>query len=746
MARILVVEDDKYLNKLLSDQLMLRGHDVVSVLDGEIAWKQLLVHEDFDILVIDMLLPRKMGAEVLSELRQLNRPNDPRIIAISGVYKNASETQEISALYQLADYLTKPFSLDDFIAAVEGEKKTGKQSFLMKGLLEDTPIEVLFLQAYRGAFTGSLTLKHQETQRRIYFSNGFPISADSNSVAESLGRSLLAMKVIDQKTLDEASTQMVAQRVQFGQMLIKMQALTPEQLFASIRKHTQRILLKSFMWREGHYHFESLESLPKHILHLEFNPLILALKAHRALYNTEFIQTLFETKMDAFCHYSPEIGQIISLLNLDEESFQFFNTLPGDQPFKKLVETIPSENRETLYRIFYLLETSRLLQWKDQAGQNQVDAVASTDFKDSFTTEATLSEETKTSLQAEYISLLNKDYFEIFNLSPEATEKEIDEAYRALRYRLHPDRFEDGLAGESQRIIDDMLARIDLAYQTLSKAEDREQYMATIERFREDSLADSKRFLDAQELFRDGLKSLHRGKFKDAKLIFLQAQLKWDRGFEYKLYALYCDFKATFLEAPEKSAPYLEALRTEVQNHRSSDIGFVLLGHAYTASEKPDLAKDAYQMALKNNENNEEALLALGKINEVKFKKAQVGGVVKQTRKHSRTISYALLVILALGAAHLVKSKLIDETGIETLEARDWHSIMPAVSARKKSQIVKIIVKDEWIESVPDPVLIGKCNELLQKLSIHATMTLMLSDSKTLRASCQKTSLRRYDR
>jgi two-component system response regulator CpxR len=68
-AKILLADDDEELSQLLSDFLEREGFDVDVALDGNVALK-LLADNDYDALILDVMLPRKSGIDVLRELRR----------------------------------------------------------------------------------------------------------------------------------------------------------------------------------------------------------------------------------------------------------------------------------------------------------------------------------------------------------------------------------------------------------------------------------------------------------------------------------------------------------------------------------------------------------------------------------------------------------------------------------------------------------------------------------------------------
>ncbi|MFN4041733.1 MAG: response regulator [Brevundimonas sp.] len=81
MARILIIDDDPVLRAVVEGLLSDDGHEVCAAADGE-EGLSLLRDRDIDLVVLDMLMPRKDGFETLMEIRRLR--GGPRVLAISG--------------------------------------------------------------------------------------------------------------------------------------------------------------------------------------------------------------------------------------------------------------------------------------------------------------------------------------------------------------------------------------------------------------------------------------------------------------------------------------------------------------------------------------------------------------------------------------------------------------------------------------------------------------------------------------
>ena len=82
MANILLIEDDDLVRDMLAQVLTRAGHQVKSATNGEEATEILKTSEQPDIMVTDIIMPKKSGITLISEVR--NKHPNMEIIAISG--------------------------------------------------------------------------------------------------------------------------------------------------------------------------------------------------------------------------------------------------------------------------------------------------------------------------------------------------------------------------------------------------------------------------------------------------------------------------------------------------------------------------------------------------------------------------------------------------------------------------------------------------------------------------------------
>ena len=136
-ARILLVDDEQPIQTLLSFPLQRDGYEVVQASDGREALAR-FAEQTFDLVVLDVMLPRMDGLEVCRRLRA--RSSVPIIML-------TAKSEEIDKVLGLElgadDYITKPFSMREFRSRVKAALRRAGMARPEEG--EEQPIEVLEL-------------------------------------------------------------------------------------------------------------------------------------------------------------------------------------------------------------------------------------------------------------------------------------------------------------------------------------------------------------------------------------------------------------------------------------------------------------------------------------------------------------------------------------------------------------------------------------------------------------------------
>ena len=113
--KILLVEDDPHLAKGLRFNLEREGYEIFLVDNGVSALDQLR-EKDFDLIILDLMLPKMGGLEVARTIRETNI----RFPILMLTAKSSKKDREIGLEAGADDYLTKPFHLPELLLRVKG--------------------------------------------------------------------------------------------------------------------------------------------------------------------------------------------------------------------------------------------------------------------------------------------------------------------------------------------------------------------------------------------------------------------------------------------------------------------------------------------------------------------------------------------------------------------------------------------------------------------------------------------------
>lgn len=124
MPHILVIDDDETLRPMLGVALERKGYKVTLAEDGAVGVKSFLASAP-DLVITDIIMPEKEGVETIMELREQHP--DVKIIAMSGGGPRSEIYLKMCSQLGVCNTLSKPFSLDTLITAVD-EALAGKKA------------------------------------------------------------------------------------------------------------------------------------------------------------------------------------------------------------------------------------------------------------------------------------------------------------------------------------------------------------------------------------------------------------------------------------------------------------------------------------------------------------------------------------------------------------------------------------------------------------------------------------------
>jgi len=122
LVRILLVEDERGIADFVERALRAQGHDVEVATDGLDGARRAL-SGDRDLVILDVMLPRRSGLDVLREIRR-TEPALP-VIMLTARAQVADKVEGLDA--GATDYITKPFSVEELLARVRAHLRTPAQ-------------------------------------------------------------------------------------------------------------------------------------------------------------------------------------------------------------------------------------------------------------------------------------------------------------------------------------------------------------------------------------------------------------------------------------------------------------------------------------------------------------------------------------------------------------------------------------------------------------------------------------------
>jgi two-component system KDP operon response regulator KdpE len=119
-AKVLVIDDERAIRKLLRTGLSTQGYEILEAPDGETALE--LLAQDPDMIILDLGLPGVKGLELLKTIR--SRSESVPIVVLSS---RSDEAGKVEALDLGADdYVTKPFGMDELLARLSRWRSHGR--------------------------------------------------------------------------------------------------------------------------------------------------------------------------------------------------------------------------------------------------------------------------------------------------------------------------------------------------------------------------------------------------------------------------------------------------------------------------------------------------------------------------------------------------------------------------------------------------------------------------------------------
>ncbi len=154
--KLLIVEDEEKLAKSLKKGLEKEGYAVDYVLDGEAGQRRIeLGRKDYDLIILDLMLPKRNGFEVAKNVREQNILTPILVLTA----RDTTEDKIVALDGGADDYLVKPFSFEELLARIRALLRRPEQLIPTEIKIKDLILNTVTRRVLRNDQEIPLTLK-----------------------------------------------------------------------------------------------------------------------------------------------------------------------------------------------------------------------------------------------------------------------------------------------------------------------------------------------------------------------------------------------------------------------------------------------------------------------------------------------------------------------------------------------------------------------------------------------------------
>jgi DNA-binding response OmpR family regulator len=172
-VRILIIEDEKKVAKALREGLEAEHYEVSVAATGEEGFF-LASEGHFDLLLLDLMLPRRDGIDVLTMLRRCGIQTPVFVLTA----KDAVEDRVLGLDRGADDYLTKPFAFSELLARIRALLRRGRMDHILKLQHEDLEMDLVTHKCSRAMQPLDLTVKEFDILEYLLRHRGSVVSRE----------------------------------------------------------------------------------------------------------------------------------------------------------------------------------------------------------------------------------------------------------------------------------------------------------------------------------------------------------------------------------------------------------------------------------------------------------------------------------------------------------------------------------------------------------------------------------------
>ncbi len=576
---VLIVEDDRALARTLVRTVESAGYRTRLAHDGEAAMRE-VANSNPDLVLLDLLLPKKDGRSVLMILQSAEATNAIPVIAMSGIFRGANNARDLTQA-GASGFLEKPFTEEDLLSQLRAHLGPPKKPVVSETTSARVPLsersvaEVLW-DAMQQGVTGAVHFQADRHHKVVLLDRGEPRSVRSNAVRECLGQRLMKSGRISEQALQESFRRAKSSDRKQGELLVAMGALTRGELSKALARQGEEKLLDLFSWTEGESWTQvgvTQDSLA--------SPLEGWTQRATILRGVEMMPLDWaEQKLAPYrdCAITREKLEL-SRAETSDPVTALLKCLESRSKVGELMQP----HAPALFGL-WLVGVVRF----DGKGSNRTGAtpVTAEQLRELLATQAKL------------------NHFQVLGVSPKVAPREIRPAFVRLAKLYHPDRFR-GAPSELAALAAEVFARISMAHDTLTDPQARQIYESELKtgKSAQQQRKEVARIVEAEQECRRGEGCLQARDHERASVHFQRAlELEPNEGEFHALYGW-----TLFLTQSAQRPKAMEHLKKAIALAPQSPTGYYYLGQLLKACEDTDGAGKMFRKVLSLRPDHVEA-------------------------------------------------------------------------------------------------------------------------------------------
>lgn len=445
------------------------------------------------------------------------------------------------------------------------------------------------------SMSGELKVTNLQFTRKLYFQNGNLVGAETTHVKERLSSILVSKGVLSSEqyqTVDRLKREEPAEKI--GKIMVRTQCLTPDELFKWLEFQLFTISSSAIVMRSGMWDFDLKDDVKvtqaglsietKDLVHWSVG-FIKDISVFQKKFLNKSIQVLpFPAELER--KFSPEIKMILKQLRQNP------NDSRTDYKSDILVEN------DQYWRHLFHLYILNVIDFKEPENLNQM-------FNDIQELEQ----------KYDHLQQGRLTYYELLEISQEASFEEVTKAFLKMTHRFHPDKIAATKNPGHQEKANMVMGEINNAYQTLTSTELRYQYDRSMY-FQADQQGPEKMSeKDAKRHFSEA-KSLYREKKYDLAILKMETIIS--DGYQKPAYYFLLGMSQALIPSQRGKAEK-NLLKVAAMEPWNAD-PLCALGNMYVTQGENQRARTFFKKALQIDKDHRESAIMLKRIEGSKAK------------------------------------------------------------------------------------------------------------------------------